>query len=128
MNPLPTKRCATCGRSFAWRRRWRANWEAVRYCSRSCRERRPNRLDRRLEVAILRLLAGRAAGASICPSEAARAVSPDHWRSLMERSRRAGRRLAAEGRVVFLQKESPVEPSTARGPLRLALSRSARLS
>ncbi|MEJ2310384.1 MAG: DUF2256 domain-containing protein [Gammaproteobacteria bacterium] len=34
---LPTKSCATCGRSFAWRKRWRSNWEQVRYCSERCR-------------------------------------------------------------------------------------------
>ena len=86
---LPAKTCATCGRDFSWRRRWREIWDEVKYCSRQCRERRPNRLDRRLEDAILTLLADRSSGASICPSEAAKAVESEHWRPLMARTRRA---------------------------------------
>lgn len=34
---LPTKVCATCRRSFAWRRKWARDWEAVKYCSDRCR-------------------------------------------------------------------------------------------
>ena len=30
---LPSKRCATCGRPFHWRRKWREVWAEVRYCS-----------------------------------------------------------------------------------------------
>jgi len=38
---LPEKPCATCGRSFAWRRKWAAHWDQVRYCSERCRNRGP---------------------------------------------------------------------------------------
>lgn len=34
---LPEKICATCGRSFAWRKKWAKVWEEVRYCSDRCR-------------------------------------------------------------------------------------------
>ncbi|MBE2253545.1 MAG: DUF2256 domain-containing protein [Myxococcus sp.] len=34
---LPTKPCARCGRSFAWRKKWARDWEHVRYCSDACR-------------------------------------------------------------------------------------------
>ena len=34
---LPTKVCATCGLSFAWRKKWARDWEEVRYCSERCR-------------------------------------------------------------------------------------------
>lgn len=37
---LPTKRCACCGRPFAWRKRWEKDWDAVRYCSERCRRER----------------------------------------------------------------------------------------
>ncbi|RKT44146.1 DUF2256 domain-containing protein [Thiocapsa rosea] len=37
---LPTKICATCARSFTWRKRWATCWESVRYCSDACRGRR----------------------------------------------------------------------------------------
>ncbi len=122
----PSKCCATCGRRFTWRRRWRSNWEAVKYCSRRCRDRRPNRLDRQLEAAILEIALSRAANATLCPSEAARRVRPNRWRDLMERTRSAARRLAADGEIHFLQQGTRVDPSSARGPIRLARARRRR--
>ncbi|MDJ0849959.1 MAG: DUF3253 domain-containing protein [Myxococcota bacterium] len=118
------KVCANCGRRFAWRKRWAASWDRVRYCSAACRGRRPGRADATLEAAILELLDTRAAGATICPSEAARRVGGEDWRGWMERTRRAARRLAAEGRVEVTQRGRVVDPSAARGPIRLRLVRS----
>ena len=111
--------CRTCGRVMEARRRWRGREDEVRYCSKRCRSTRPNRTDRALEGAILALVAAKAAGATICPSEAARNVAPDAWEALMERTRSAARRLASAGRIEVLQKGRVVDPSTARGPLRL---------
>ena len=34
---LPTKICATCQRSFAWRKKWAKVWDEVRFCSDRCR-------------------------------------------------------------------------------------------
>ena len=63
----------------------------------------------------------------MCPSEAARAVAgkdrADSRRSLMEASKQAARRLAANGAVEILQRGHPVDPSTAKGPIRLRLIR-----
>ena len=67
----------------------------------------------------MRLLGERAGSASLCPSEAARAVWPDEWQALMTRSRQAARRLAAEGRVEITQGGRPVDPDSARGPIRI---------
>jgi hypothetical protein len=123
MSPSPPpseKWCAVCGRRMQWRKKWARDWERVRYCSRRCRSRGLDATDRRLEDAILRLLSARAGSASICPSEAARAVAPSGWRDLMERAREAGRRLAVREVVLFRQKGRTVDPSTARGALRLA--------
>ncbi|NND05820.1 MAG: DUF2256 domain-containing protein [Saprospiraceae bacterium] len=39
---LPTKICPVCNRSFQWRKKWMQDWELVKYCSRSCRQRRGN--------------------------------------------------------------------------------------
>jgi hypothetical protein len=75
--------------------------------------------DRRLERAILDLLAARAATATICPSEAARAVGGDGWRELMEPARQAARRLVAADAVEITQGGRVVDPSTARGPIRV---------
>ncbi|MEU1322180.1 DUF3253 domain-containing protein [Streptomyces microflavus] len=78
--------------------------------------------DQRLEQAILELLDGRAPTATICPSDAARAVHTrdgDGWRALMEPARRAARRLVEAGEVEITQGGRPVEPAEARGPIRI---------
>lgn len=114
------KTCARCGREIEWRKKWEDCWEQVRYCSDACRRNRPGKPDRQLEEAIVELLAGRAAESSICPSEAARRCFGEAgWRAEMERTRQAARRLVAQGRVEIVQKGRVVDPSTARGPIRL---------
>jgi hypothetical protein len=75
--------------------------------------------DARLERAIEDLLADRRAGASICPSEAARAVDPEGWRGLLPDARAAAGRLAAAGRVEVTQGGAVVDAATARGPVRV---------
>lgn len=118
---LPTKPCAACGRVITWRKKWERDWESVRYCSNACRRAKPSGTDAALEAAILSLLEGRGVGATICPSEAARWVGDEDWRELMEPARRAARRLVADGRLIITQRGRPVDPSTARGPIRLGL-------
>jgi hypothetical protein len=120
------KTCATCGRSFAWRRRWAEVWDDVLYCSQACKRTRPGDLDRLLEAAIVDLLIRRGRSASICPSDAARVVGGDDWQALTARSRRAARRLVAAGTVEITQRGRVVDPSTARGPIRIRLARSRR--
>lgn len=118
----PDKVCAACGRTFAWRRKWARDWEQVRYCSDACRRHGVDATDEALEAAILDLLAGRG-GATICPSEAARAVGGEDWRPLMEPARRAARRLVARGELEITQGGRVVDPSTAKGAIRLRLPR-----
>lgn len=113
------KSCAGCGREMVWRKAWARTWDEVRWCSDACRRRGLGDLDRALEAAIVDLLASRPAGATICPSEAARAVVPERWREEMERTRRAARRLVATGRIEITQRGRVVDPSSARGPIRL---------
>lgn len=76
-------------------------------------------IEQQLEAAILELLAARAATSTICPSEAARAVGGGTWRDLMEPARRAARRLVDAGEVQITQGGSVVDPSTAKGPIRI---------
>jgi hypothetical protein len=76
-------------------------------------------MDQRLEETILELLDRRAATATICPSDAARAVGDADWRDLMEPARRAARRLVAAGTVEITQGGSVVDPSNTRGPIRI---------
>lgn len=73
----------------------------------------------RLEASILDLLARRRRGVSVCPSEVARAVSPENWRPLMPAIREAADRLAARGAVEVVQRGLPVTATTARGPIRI---------
>ncbi|MGR3493488.1 MAG: DUF3253 domain-containing protein [Shimia sp.] len=58
----------------------------------------------------------RGADKSFCPSEAARALRPD-WRPLMPDIRR----VASDIGLTATQKGLPVDPITARGPIRLSL-------
>jgi Protein of unknown function (DUF3253) len=76
-------------------------------------------VDRRLEQAIGALLDQRRPDASICPSEAARAVDPEGWRELMPAARAAAGRLAAAGEAEVTQGGDAVDVATARGPVRI---------
>jgi Protein of unknown function (DUF3253) len=67
----------------------------------------------------LALLADREAASTICPSEAARLVGGEQWRELMEPARAAARRLVGRGEVVITQNGQVVDPSTAKGPIRI---------
>ena len=108
---------------ITWREKWADCWDEVKYCSAACRGRKLGDVDRALEVAILSLLSQRDFGKTICPSEAARAVDEDRWRELMEPARMAARRLVNAGKIVITQGGQPVDPSRAKGPIRLRLLR-----
>lgn len=80
----------------------------------------------RLERGILDLLAQRASGATICPSEAARLVGDEgDWRDLMQPAREAAARLVAAGEVEVTQGGVVVDAATARGPIRIRRARGA---
>ena len=114
------KPCQTCGRTITWRKKWEQCWDEIKYCSTRCRKEKPGPLDLQLEEAILDLLSKRSATATICPSEATRAVFPgEDWRNKMEQTRQAARRLVAQGEIDILQKGHVIDPSTAKGPIRL---------
>lgn len=104
---------------MSWRKSWAKNWDDVKYCSDACRKRKVTSTDTDLERAILQLLDARSEGSTICPSEAARTIGGDDWRDLMEPARRAARRLVDAGSVVITQKGNVVDPSRAKGPIRI---------
>lgn len=119
MGALAEKTCASCGRRITWRKKWARAWDSVRHCSAACRARRGAE-DVALEDAIRELLDARARHASICPSEAARCVGGEQgWRRLLQPARDAARRLVASGEIEMTQRGARVDPSTARGPVRL---------
>jgi hypothetical protein len=75
------------------------------------------------ERAILKLLAQRDRGRTICPSEAARALGGDDgFRPLMPLVRDAAADLVARGELEGVQSGEVVDPADARGPIRLRLS------
>ena len=88
-----------------------------------------------LEAEILRLLAERGPGKTICPSEAARTASDGRaasdertaleertaWEPLMEPTRAAALRLVAAKKIVVTQGGKIVDGRTAKGPIRLRL-------
>ncbi len=121
-SPPPPKACAICGRAITWRKKWERDWNSVRYCSDRCRGRKAElHGDDAISRSILDLLATRARGATICPSEVARALGEDGWRERMEPVREAARRLVQQGVLDIVQGGRVVDPSTARGPIRLRL-------
>ncbi len=80
--------------------------------------------DEAIAQAIEALLSARAAGASICPSDAARSLRADKWRPLMPAIRRVAATLARQGRLRITQGEREVsvqeiDAQRLRGPIRL---------
>lgn len=71
-----------------------------------------------IETTVLQLLGGRRDGATICPSEAARALADD-WRPLMDDVREVVFRLADAGVVEVTQRGEVVDGRSARGPIRV---------
>ncbi|MDQ1672019.1 MAG: hypothetical protein QOC98_581 [Frankiaceae bacterium] len=121
--PPPSKPCAVCGRTITWRKKWERDWDEVRYCSDACRRRAKSSSgsaqDEKLETTMRALLARTGNGKTICPSDVARTVAPDDWRPLMEPTRAAARRLVAIGEAEITQGGHVVDPSTAKGPIRI---------
>lgn len=113
------KACARCGRRITYRKKWARTWDQVRYCSDGCRAAMITPRDSELEITIGALLDQRGAGKTICPSDAARAIGGESWRDLMEPARQAARRMVARGDVVITQHGRVVDPSTAKGAVRI---------
>jgi len=120
-----SKNCIVCGREMQWRKKWQNNWSQVKYCSRACRNLGLRDIDITLEKVIMDLLQSSKNGASICPSQAARAIVEDgdehRWRALMEPARRAARRLVHQGKISITQGGKIIDPSKFKGPIRLML-------
>ncbi|MCX6509301.1 MAG: DUF2256 and DUF3253 domain-containing protein [Actinobacteria bacterium] len=122
MTTPPEKDCVVCGRTITWRKKWSRSWDEVRHCSDACRKRGIQPVDQDLETAIMELLASRPRNATICPNDAAKLVVGEEWDRFVEPARAAARRLSVEGRVVITQGGHRVDPSTAKGPIRIGLT------
>jgi len=76
--------------------------------------------ERAVEAAILSLVTAAGAGKSITPEDAARALALD-WQAKLSAVRRAAVRMAEAGMIDILRKGKRVDPTTAKGVIRLAL-------
>ncbi len=76
-----------------------------------------------IENKIFGLLATRHEGATICPSEVARALVPDGlgWRHLMPQVRQTAQELARNHRLNVTRRGTPVDATSRGGPIRLGL-------
>jgi len=75
---------------------------------------------------VVELLEHRAAGATICPSEAARILGSElniEWRDLMRSVRDVAAKMADQGAIDIVQSGHPVDIHDVRGPVRLRLRR-----
>jgi hypothetical protein len=73
-----------------------------------------------IAATLVALVRERGRGKTLCPSDAARALRAD-WRPLMPAVRATAAKLQQRGALQAFQKGRPVDPATARGPIRLGL-------
>jgi len=72
-------------------------------------------------TAIMDLVSQRGVGKTICPTEAARAISDDKWRRALPDVRAEAVRLAKAGKIAIYRKGKPVDPDDFKGVYRLGL-------
>lgn len=76
--------------------------------------------DKQIRDAIAELLKHRQPPATICPSEAARALAPEEWRPLMPQVRAVAITMAKNGVLNIRPRSKTVKPDEPlRGPIRL---------
>ena len=114
------KTCLKCGRMIEPRKKWARNWDEIKYCSERCRKTK-DQLKSRFESDIMALLKQRGDGKTICPSEVLPAELKKD-KNIMEQVRQAARRLVAQGEIIITQNGETVDPSIAKGPIRLKLA------
>lgn len=77
-----------------------------------------------IRATLLDLLKQRGPGKTICPSEVARQLGGNTWRSLMPDVRAVGNQLVDKGKILTLQKGKVVHPKYAQGTIRYGLPKS----
>lgn len=78
--------------------------------------------EQKLKEEIITLAKRRGPDKTICPSEAARAVDSDNWRTLMEDIRDAAQSLQEKGFITVEQNGEPVDLNEVSGPVRLRIN------
>ena len=77
--------------------------------------------DARTRDTILTLVTARGAGKTICPSEVAKELDPENWRSLLTKVRRTAQAMAKQGEIAIYRKGKPIELDAMKGVIRLGL-------
>ncbi len=77
----------------------------------------------RLREIMLELARQRGTERTLCPSEVARHCGGDDWRALMPTVHETTRQLWRARQIEVLQRGRPVDPTEARGPVRIRLAR-----
>ncbi|RYE19965.1 MAG: DUF3253 domain-containing protein [Sphingobacteriaceae bacterium] len=77
--------------------------------------------ERDIQQKIIEMATNRGAEKTICPSEVAREMFGDDWRSAMQAVREAAFDLALKNKVVVTQKGKAVDPETLKGPIRIRI-------
>lgn len=75
----------------------------------------------KISATILTLATERGKSKTICPSEVARQLFPDNWRTHMEDVQKAAFELRSKGKVRILQKGIEVEGTEVVGPIRIQI-------
>lgn len=78
--------------------------------------------DETVRRQIMAQVAERGPEKTLCPSEVARALGGEEWRSLMPLIREVGAELLTEGLIEVTQKGNHVHPLTAKGPIRFRIT------
>lgn len=76
--------------------------------------------DSRIAETLLNLARNHGAEDSFCPSEAARALAPADWQSMLGRVRQVAGRLQRDGLIHVTQSGRAVDAMCAKGPIRLS--------
>jgi hypothetical protein len=112
-----TKDCRVCGRPFQWRKKWQRNWHNVRHCSNRCSRQSIGQADRVAEQLILECLNqanGTIAGVALFK------WIRDRGRSIgQERVKSAARRLANQGKLVWMKEGQRIDAHSCRGSFEL---------
>lgn len=77
-----------------------------------------------IQQRIIKMATNRGADKTICPSEVAREMFGEDWRSEMKSVRDAAFDLAIENKVVITQKGEIVDPEKFNGPIRIRIKQS----
>ena len=121
------KFCARCGRVITWRKKWEHCWDEVKFCSKLCQSKKLSPKDKLIQAEMLSLLERKGSNQPICPSAFVQGLFPADGERFIEAARMAARRLTHLNLAEIIQNGRPVDPSTAKGPIKIRLRPEAKI-